>query len=190
MPLEYDSEDPLHPIFAAYLSVCHIHVYNNSNYNWFSMPTTCPWRQTQVFFFWHGFSMANPGIFLWHPHGVDLLLTPRNLPGFSGDCVCPETLPDWCSAGWIYPRYTWGTVPRGCQWQLKEWLSLVKKNPEQKWNTQSWWRASIPRGKIQSLPNEKEAKDLNIGNSFCFSSFGEWTYDFRGTFTWHSCNLL
>ncbi len=22
---------------------------------------------------------------------------PRNLPGFSGDCVCPETLPDWRS---------------------------------------------------------------------------------------------
>lgn len=60
-----------------------------------------PLKTNQVFFFFFGmvFPWEFPGHFVWRPHGVDLLLTPRNLPGFSGDCVCPETLPDWCSAG-------------------------------------------------------------------------------------------
>ena len=70
-------------------------------------------------FFWHGFSMANPGIFLWHPHGVDLLLTPRNLPGFSGDCVCPETLPDWCSRGMDLPPVYLRDGPQGLPVAIK-----------------------------------------------------------------------
>ena len=67
MPLEYDSEDQLHPIFAAYLSVCHIHVYNN-NSNWFSVPTTVrALEDSPRFFFGMGFSMGESGHFSMTP---------------------------------------------------------------------------------------------------------------------------
>ena len=57
--------------FCSIFVISHIHVYNNNNSNWFSMPTTCPWRLAPRVFFWHGFFHGgNPGIFLWCPHGV------------------------------------------------------------------------------------------------------------------------
>lgn len=46
-------------------------------------------------FFGMGFSMGESGHFSMTPPMVSpMMLMPRNSPGFSGDCVCPETLPD------------------------------------------------------------------------------------------------
>ena len=104
-----------------------MYIYHNDyNNNWFSMPTTCPWRLPLVFF-WHGVFHGGTREFFYDlPMVLEVVLMPRNSPGFSGDCVCPETLPDWCSAAMlskcgrskgIYPVP--GTTPGVAKWPFQ-----------------------------------------------------------------------
>lgn len=52
-------------------------------------------EDSPCFFFGMGFSMGGSGHFsMVSPMVSPMVLMPRNSPGFSGDCVCPETLPD------------------------------------------------------------------------------------------------